>query len=316
MDKAMLHTEENMVFQQLGASDVNDMESLISKLYTIRRPPEYYAWHCFQGPDPTVVIGLKHQGKLGGVFSIQKRLLNNGLFCGQANHLNIASDWQGKGYFFKLGKKAIRHFDDIEMVCVFANKQARAACESSLGMKTIGVIPTMVLDVNKISVDESVTSTCEPINGKTKFPAFRDSEDILMFKYSSGHRIWRFAKHPMYSYSIVRIDSGEYAVIKKFSDPQTKKSFGDIVDLECPLTNKERLHKVISAASGHLKEQGASMITTWALPNGQVSQVMEDIGFCAGGHETYFCVKALKPERDYLYDFSRWHLRQADATNY
>jgi len=311
-----LNMEEKVALEILVEDDAAAMASMIGKLYAIKRPPEYYAWHCFQSPDLTVTVGLKSRGELGGVFSMQKRRLNNDLLCGQANHLNIAAELQGKGYFSKLGEKAMHRFKDIGMVCVFANKQAKPACESSLGMKTIGIIPAMVLNVNGITDDSGANNTCKPISEDTVFPSCQEDKDIIMFKYLSSHRSWRYAKHPMYSYYIVYIDSGEYAIIKKFSDPQTRVSLGDIVDLECPLNDKEKLHKIIKAASWHLKQQGVSTITCWAVPGGVVNQVMKDIGFRPAGHETYFCIKVLRPEYDHLCDFSRWHLRMADATNY
>ncbi len=66
----------------------------------------------------------------------------------------------------------------------------------------------------------------------------------------------------------------------------------------------------------HLKQLGAAKITTWAMQDTSLRRVIEEMGFMESDYATYFNVKVLNPKYDYLYEFSRWRLRQSDAENY
>ncbi|OGL41512.1 MAG: hypothetical protein A3C43_04310 [Candidatus Schekmanbacteria bacterium RIFCSPHIGHO2_02_FULL_38_11] len=306
---------DNIIYRRATPEDIPVIYSLLSTMYKIKRPKEFWTWQCFETVIPVVLMCGFCGNELVGIFGIQKRKLTHNLICGQANHLNIAPRWREKGHFTRLGQAAIGNFNDLDVLCIFANKRAKLPCERSFGFKTIGALRILILDYLADIVNNG--TKCESVTKKTVFPEIKKQQDsIIIFQDSQKYRFWRYALNPMYSYSIVTIDTGEFAIIKKFVDPVTKTSYGDIVDFECSLKDSRKLKRLFIGACWHLKELGANKITTWAVPGTMVRKVVEEIGFREGEYESYFCVKVLKPEFNYIYNFSKWHLRQADATNY
>jgi len=157
---------------------------------------------------------------------------------------------------------------------------------------------------------------CERIDVDTAFASVDSGSEQTMFEYTEAYRIWRYALNPMYHYWKVQLDTSEYAIMKTFVDSFTGLTYGDIVDAECPVADEEKLRRLIAGALFRLKELGAVKATTWAMPGTVLRKLVETLGFKKSGHETYFSVKVTQPEYEYLYDFSTWDLKQADATNF
>jgi hypothetical protein len=114
----------------------------------------------------------------------------------------------------------------------------------------------------------------------------------------------------------VALGKGEFAVVKTFTQPESGVIFGDIVDFGADLRRPENLRDLFFQASHFLKGLGATKITTWAQPGTALWDALGKLGFVAGSHKVYYSVKVLTHSYDHLYDFSRWCLRQGDATNY
>ena len=140
--------------------------------------------------------------------------------------------------------------------------------------------------------------------------------DILQFRHSYGFRTWRFAQSPVYTYHKITIPSGEYAITKLFFDNMAGCYYGDIVDFECDLNDMGKLGMLFCSAITELKNQGAAEITTWTNPHSILRKVLKEIGFVESNHKCHFGMNVLNHSLDFLYDFKRWHLVQADATNY
>jgi len=306
---------KDLEIRQIRPEEYRLVADLINSLYAIKRPIEYYGgWQWSNDLLPSILLGAFNKDSLVGLFGIQKRILNNNLTVGYITNLNVAKEWQGKGLFSTLGKKAMKSFDNLDIFCVFANANAKYPCERSLGLKTIGTIRMMILKTSERL--NQINYKCIPIDLMTNFPDIMINPEKIMFQYTQEFRQWRFAKNPLYSYSKITIETGEYAIIKKFTDPVKGVVYGDIVDCECSLDDIQRLEHIYSAAINQLINEGADQITTMALPGTILHSVVEKIGFRASDYESYFEVKAVKTGHDSLYDFSKWHLRQADGMNY
>jgi len=170
--------------------------------------------------------------------------------------------------------------------------------------KHIGTVRTYTLPVADIAGDKEL-------------PEQRTSgEKLVYFLKSDAYRIWRYKLNPEYEYAYVKLDTGEFAVTKLFRDPVTNVRYGDIVDFECDLQDRKLLRELFLKACVSLKGEGAEAITTWALPLTPLSEVVESMGFTETQPERYFCLKVMKPGMEHVYDFSRWHLVQADAEIY
>lgn len=276
--------------------------------YSRKKSGAYFLWQYFNSYYPAILMCAFTNDKLIGMFGLQKRKLNNGANVGQALDLLIAPEWRGKDIFKQLGERAIHYFRDIDLLCVFPNFNGKNASEKSLGWKTLGKINSMC--IHHKDIKNTSSNTLELLPKPKKMVTFNK------FDYNPEIRHWRYNQHPEYEYSKIPKTSIAFAVTKIFTDPDNSQCIGDIVDFECALNNKVILKELFLRASLRLKEQGVESVTTWALPHMPLRDVVASIGFTEIQKERYFCVKVLNPQYKYLYDFSSWHLVQADAEIY
>ncbi len=307
---------EPVLVRPATPEDIPAIFDLLNGMYRNKWPLGFYRWQCFNDVVPSVMFCAFAGTELVATFGMQKRQLTGGLTCGQASWLNVAPAWQGRGLFTTLGMRACGHFSDLDALCVFANEKAKVACERGLGFRTIGAIAAMVLQGAEVGRLPETPASAEPVGPGTRFPALdQGAADVVAFACSPEFRSWRFA-NPAFAYEVVRLKSGEYAVIKTFTDPTGGTCYGDIVDMECPLLDEDAMRQLIAGACRRLAALGATAITTWALPGSPLRTVIDRLGFHEGTHKSHFGLRVLNAVHDQLYSFTRWHLRQADATNY
>lgn len=299
---------EDVSYRPARESDIPQLVSLINSQYIRKKTSDYFHWQYFNSCYETVLLCAFENDALIGTFGLQKRKLRNRLISGQAIDLLVAPEWRGKGIFGDLGRRATGFFQDLDFLCVLPNANGKMAAEKTLGWKTIGKIDLMCKNV--LDDDRS-----HEMNEHKHSMVF-DRQDFMQFEYSATIRKWRFEENPTYKYDYVELDSASSAVTKLFEDPVTHKRYGDIVDFECQLDDLDRLTDLFKAASKHLLQQHVETVTTWALPGTPLLQVIKSLGFSASPQERYFCIKALKPQCEFLYDYSRWHLVQSDAEVY
>lgn len=296
--------------------DIPRIARMLAPIYRVKRSEDFYVWQFFRNTNPCVLMCAFIDGQLAGMFGIQRRVLIGGVVCGQASWINIDPKWQGKGLLGLIGREAMSYFDDLDAVCVFANSAAREACEHALGLETIGVIRTTILDTAMADL------ACPRVLQETVGPDFvfhelgLGDQDGFRFRHDQAFRYWRYALNPDYKYSVVSLRTGEYAVVKTFADPSSKVCYGDIVDIECRLDDDGALSTLIERAIACLTYRGAERIAIWAAPQSLLSGVLNTIGFGEGDHETYFALRLLKKGYGFLSEFGKWHLQQSDATNY
>ncbi len=289
-------------------SDIPQMVDLMNSQYSRKKDEFYFNWQYFNSYYPTISMCAFINNRLIGMFGLQKRKLKSGAHVGQAIDLLVDPKWRKKGIFKLLGEKAIRYFQNLDLLCVLPNLNGKNACEKAFGWKTLGKIDSVILHRNSLRdiIDKFP---------KVIFPIEREQE-FERFNYTNEIRIWRFDQHPDYKYTYVRLTTGEFVVTKIFQDPVTGVRYGDIVYFECNLNNRRLLRELFLRASMHLKEQNVDSITTWALPHTPLREVIELLGFTELPQERYFVMKVLNNTYKYLYDFHRWHLVQADAEIY
>ena len=306
---------DDVVFREVTRKDIPALVDLVNSIYDIKKNYDFFVWQCFESVFHVALMGVFQGERLLGFFGIQKRELTNNAVCGQASWLNMSPQIRGKGFFQRLGELAINYFDDLDALFVFANKYAKEPCEHSFGFRTISTIKMMVYTPQENS--DSCGTKWQPVNLQTSFPEISNKpQDVFMFKAPPKYRLWRYAKNPIYSYYVVSLNSGEYAIAKIFCDPVSGKKYGDIVDFECDLDDRDKLMMLFRGACHFLRKEKAIKVTTWATQGTVLRSVTEEIGFLESGHECFFGVKVLNPNYERLYDISGWRLVQADATNY
>jgi len=295
--------EVKITFRKAKKADIPHLIDLMNAYYKRKKTEQYFFWQYFNSVYPAVLIIALADKKVIGIFGLQKRKLTNSAALGQAIDLLVSSEWRGKGIFKRLAEKALNYFSGIDAFCVFPNLQGKIACEKGLGWKTLGKI-------NSLFLRNKIKETVEVIK------SYKPKQELIKFKYNSGIRKWRFEQNPVYKYSKVKINSGKFAIVKIFKDSQAKKCYGDVVDFGCNINDGLTLRKLFLEANLYLRKKGAKVITTRALPDTHLHKIVKSLGFIEVPQERFFCLKVLNPKYQNLYNFSKWHLVQADAEIY
>lgn len=284
--------------------DIPRLMELFNSQYARKKNEAYFAWQYFESAWPTVMMCAEIDGRIEGMFGLQRRTLTDGTPIGQAIDLLIAPPLRGRGIFAELGRRAAAIFPELRALCVLPNLNGRNACVSALGWDAIAKIDSLVFDAAR-----RLSTEIEP------HPPAVTGEPLLFF-WSPEIRAWRFDRHPDYRYETVTGEGNAFSVIKVFQDPVTGRRFGDIVDFQAPLYDVSSLSSLFADATRRLIGLGVESITTWALPHTPLFNVLTALGFEILSQERYFCVKALDPSLARLHDITAWHLVQADAEIY
>lgn len=294
-----------ITYRSATRGDILRIKEIFNSQYVRKKEDDYFIWQYFESAWPTVVICAGENGKIEGIFGLQRRELEGGIPVGQAIDLLITPRLRGKGVFSEMGKRAIRHFPELRILCVLPNLNGRNACVKSLGWQEIAKVDALILNISKqlpgeINLPEPLGNVVRPVR----------------FNWTADLRAWRYMRHPDYSYEIVNSSNGHFAVTKIFTDPLTHHQFGDIVDFQAPLDAPCVLVDLFSKSVNCLAAKGVESITTWALPSTLLYDILKAMGFESTPQERYFCVKVLDPTLEHLYDISSWSLVQADAEIY
>ncbi len=300
---------ERLEFRLAQEEDISQMVEIMNAEYRRKKNSEYFRWQYFNSYYPTVLYCAFENEKLIGMFGLQKRKLNNGVKVGQAIDLLVIPEWRGKGVFFELGKHAIEHFKDLDILCVFPNLKGKRACEKTLNWKTISRINSLVLErqaFKKLSLIEIRKLGLKLIKDKY----------LMQFEYNEEINSWRFDNNPEYEYYKISSRSGIYAITKLFRDPVEKKLYGDIVNFKWNFRDEKLFFELVFKAINFLFDKGVELITTWSLPHTEMYKFFTNIGFKEVEQERYFCLDILKRRYKFLYDIKRWNFVQSDAEIY
>jgi hypothetical protein len=311
---------DSLIIKKITKNEIPKVTSLINSLYPYKKPNSYFLWQTFNYIAKFVMFGAFHEGKLIATFSNVQRVLTNNLACGQANCLAIHPEWRGKKLFSILGNKSFNYFNDLDLVFVFCNSDARIACEKSFGMEMYA-IKSLLLDTEEIKSKkkEKEIEVIEVIDLNTNFcfpESLKKENTESTFLYNQVFLNWRYKKNPIYSYKLIRNLAGDYIIIKLFKDPLTNVITGDILQITFNSGNKNFLKKLIEYVLVFLKNNGAKYISTWANPGSQQRNIFLKLDFKENGKLSYFGLKINKSKYEYLYDFSQWNLQMVDAFNY
>jgi len=295
----------NITYRTAKRSDIPRIKEIFNAQYVRKKEDNYFVWQYFESAWPTVVICAEVNGRVEGMFGLQRRELEGGIPVGQAIDLLITPSIRGKGVFAEMGRRAIAQFPELRILCVLPNLNGRNACIKSLGWQEVAKVDSLILNIS------------QQIPGMAAATEFL--EDVLRplrFNWTSDLRAWRYTCHPDYTYEIVNSSDGHFAVTKVFTDPLTHQQFGDIVDFHAPLDDPSVLVDLFTSSVNSLAAKGVESITTWALPSTMLYNVLKALGFEPTAQERYFCVKILDPTLEHQYDISSWSLVQADAEIY
>lgn len=288
------------------AEDAKPFTKLMNKQYHRKKTEKYFYWQYLNFSVPTRLFVAYEKDVFVGCYGIQVHTLNDHVLCGFTIDLLIREEYRNRALLVLFEKDAQKFAigEGAQVMTSLPNFDGMRAHKGLKTWKHIGTIKTYML-------------TMPYINEEGEMPMQKVSErEFIYFSKSVEYRTWRYKLNPEYDYTYVELDTGEFTVTKIFKDPVTKGEYGDIVDFECNLYNQKLLRELFLKTCRYLRDKGVEAITTWALPQTPLSKVVESLGFTETQPERYFCAKVLNEKYEYLYDFSHWHLVQADAEIY
>ena len=154
--------------------------------------------------------------------------MNNKLLCGFGIDLLIDEKYRNRGLPILL-EYEIRKFaaDGGAIAMAVLPNLFGMRTHKGLGWKNIGVIHT--LNAPPSNINEKGPGLSEPIE-----------YELVNFYKDTTYRSWRYKKNPQYIYEYINLSGQEFAVTKLFEDPITGEIFGDIVDFECDLSDRQK----------------------------------------------------------------------------
>lgn len=286
-------------FRKAKESDCRQLMRLFNAQYLRKKDLSYFLWQYFKPYWPTILMVACASNQIIGTFGMVKRELNNGLVAGQAIDLLIAPKWRGRGVFRELGKRVMEEFGNTDLFCSLPNMNGKVACQKAFGWQTVGRIDTLIARADSIAL---------------QLKGIKDGDNTyIWFDYPPKFCDWRFGENPDYKYTTINFDKDEFTVGKIFIDPEGGKRFGDIVYVRSKSSDGKQLARVFSKTSSSLRRQKAEWITTWALAHTRYFPALRSLGFRPIKSQRYFCLAVKAKKNEYLYDFSAWHLVQADC---
>lgn len=299
--------ESNFYIRQGTKSDVSQLAELMNAQYARKRNKSYFLWQFFNSYNPAILMCAFSGKKLIGMVGVKKRKLNIRATAGQLVDILVAPEYRGVGIFTALGNAAIKYFPDMDLLFVLPNINGKNACERTFGFKTLAKIDSVEIAPNKVKkIDKKLLADLQ------KEPT---GDNLIKLATDNNYRKWRLEKHPEFKYTKISIKSECFTISKIFTDPVSKKRFGDIVDYECN-RSKQDLYELFLKSTLYFKNKHVESVTTWALEHEVLYKIISAIGFKKVPRERYFCVKVLNNKYKHLYDIANWHLVQADAELY
>lgn len=285
----------------------------IQKLFSVvtHKSERFLQWWLSETHIPAVIFCAIEGGAAVGMFVVFKRKLGNGLTCGVLMGLIVHPKWRGKGLFKELGERAMAHWDDIDMFCCLTNRVGKRALERNFHFKTVDTINTMLLD--DIKGHEAETVSLQAITRDVQFKYLnKQAQDVpYMFLADYTYRQWRYALHPYHAYQMMKLESGEYAITKTYTDGQAGQTYGDIDDFEPETLEEKNLYKLLLNVSSSLKRV-VDVVTIQAIPRSLLFRVAKELGFQESETNHFFCMQVKESRYEELYNAQKWLVKWGD----
>jgi hypothetical protein len=294
----------DIVIRPATQSDGQDFIDLMNRQYRRKKTIDYFAWQYTNPAVRTALFLAVHKERLVGCYGIILESMSTDVTCGFMMDLIIEPEYRNRGLFLLMEHEASTFAlsEGAVAMAVLPNLDGRDAHVRVPRWRQVGIIKTLTAIPDQLAQRTSI--------------APEEAGELVYFSKSPEYRRWRFDSNPVYTYSRIGDGRDAFAVAKVFVDPVTHTAFGDIVDIECNLSESRNIERVLVQACEFLKSKNVSEITLWGLPHTPTGKVARAMGFRESEQERYFCVKILKAGFEHLRDFHRWHLVEADSEIY
>ena len=239
------------------------------------------------------------------------RIVVDGIERKAALSLNTMTDpmYAGRGLFTKLASALYDHLSDNDYAIIigFPNALSNRIFNTRLGWSTVLEIPTLSLDLNKTSIQQ----TCADV---TYFDSFEDLEGATVLEdihvaLSREYIAWRFQNNKEKEYNALSIDKGNW-LIYQFYDNEI-----NITEINCSdRTKEERLiEKIINLGS----KEGFASVTTWCKLNTARHSYLEKRGFQLSSPIRTFGLRCFDVSiAGKVYDPRKWCIQMGDDNTY
>ena len=301
LDQYILRVTElnpNVIVREASLNDSDAFIALFNKHYNRKTSFEYYQWQFFDSAILSKLFVAFEADVLIGMYGVKVHPLSTGELTGFVIDFLVDEEYRKRGIAFLLEGVA-QQFGIENNIAVFTalpNKYGNAALRS-MGWKSVAKVDSLLLKLE----DYQVSLTNESIS--------LDIHPLICFVKDAKYQQWRYSKHPVYKYEIIKAKNVAYAVVKQFKDGVSGDVFGDIVYIKCPIADFDSLFELILVK---MREWNIKSVTTWALPHTTLYNSLMQKGFCSNAQERYFCVNTFQNNDKYL-TINNWDLVQIDA---
>lgn len=290
--------------KQAKETDADAFVNLFNIYYKRKTSKAYFNWQFFESPFASALFMAFDGDKLIGYYGIKIYPLTNNSNAGFAIDFLIDETHRKKGIAFLLDEQVIQFCNENKAGCLTALPNAFGnAAFKALGFKSIIKVDTLLLDTLN-----------RPVGYVEPLIIANENGLQIGFKKDESFRHWRFDLNPLYKYKKVSLNDNCFAITKIFTDPVSKESFGDIVDIHFDSLNIA--FRLVDKVVAEMVLQNVKAITIWALPHTHLYNGLTTKGFLKQTQERYFCVKPLTPEFENLASVQLWNLVEADAEIY
>lgn len=311
MDERLLNRiyelNNDVIIKPAEPKDSKPFTDLVNLYVQRKKTEKYFEWLYIVCPFSPVLFVAYHKNKLIGFFGCQLRMLNNGLIVALCTELLIREDYRNRGLFFLLEKHLSDYAFSNKAVAVFA-LSTYSGLKSYKGLGTwdlIGTVKTLSLQKEVTNFDSrNLTKPEESLNC------------LVCFIKEAEYDHWRFDMHFVNKYSHLISDLNSNIYCKTFYDDTNNTKYGDIIHFTTTHNNQSEIEEMFDYSIKYFTKKSITNITTWALPHTITGRVAQNIGFNETNLERYFCGRVIDKKYDYLLDFKKWHLVQADSEIY
>jgi GNAT superfamily N-acetyltransferase len=312
---------------RLDAFDTRSFCDLFNSLYSRKVDENYYRWQFFATPFPSgLAVATSTDGKWVGCYGFHVVPSSGG--CSPVAwmlDIMVAPEFQRRGVFGRLADFAAAAAAEHKPValCVMANAKADAVHSRLPGWKRVMEISTFVrptADVPEMSGKfecRYVEKIDAGLLGRigAGFP-----EGLVSQVRSESYLRWRFAENAWYHYSMVVASEGQVdiaaLVLKRFRDPKSGASSGDIVDAIWTRKDPAALCDLLCTALQHFRKNEAATAAIWLQTNTVLDRAGRELGFAKINQIRYCNCRILDSQFSRLESASSWFFTMSAAEIY
>jgi len=313
--KKAMEINPRLVIREAAPEDASSLADLMNRTYARKRNGDYFIWQYFSQKQSAKLFIAENDGVPVGIYGLQLRPTTSGL-CGNAIDSLVDESFRGRGIFNILENNALVYAREsgARFMATLPNRPGMLARSKQSGWNMVAKIDQ--LEAGADSLAAFAEKLREKVGALPKNDETQTSKKLIYFIKEKNFWSWRFDHNPIYGYERVAGEKESFAIVKIFTDPITKKVYGDVVDFSCDLSEIKLLLDLYLRACHQLQARGVETITTWVLPHLALAKILIESGFQTVEQERYFCVKLLDSAPPALLDIKNWHLTQGDTEFY